>query len=302
MAGQQNTLIVVTGPTGSGKTALAIALAQRLGCDIISADSRQIYADIPITTAAPSATELASARHHNIGILPLDAYYSAAQFEVDTLRLLEQLFQKSPYAVLCGGSMMYVDAVTRGIDDIPTISESVRTRVGDMWRLEGIEAVKAELARLDPDYYAIVDLNNHKRVVHALEVCIESGVTYTSLRTGRAKKRPFRVLKVAIDMPREELFARINARVDRMVTNGLVDEARNVYHLRHLNSLNTVGFKEMFAWIDGVWDFHTACARMAKNTRVYAKKQLTWLKRDPDVHWLSPEAGALDVQVLSLLH
>lgn len=294
------TLIVITGPTGSGKTALAITLARRLGCDVISADSRQMFKGIPITTAAPTADELATARHHFVGTLELDAYYSAAQYEEDCLRLLGELFSRGRYAVMCGGSMMYVDAVVRGIDELPTISPDVRADVLAMLEREGLEDLMERLRQLDTTYAAEVDPMNTRRVVHALEICIEAGVPYSTLRTGRVKDRPFRVVKAAIDMPREELFARINTRVNRMAAEGMPQEARRVYPLRHLNSLNTVGFKEMFAWIEGRWDFDTALARMAKNTRVYAKKQLTWLRRDPSVIWLDPHSDTpMADQVLS---
>lgn len=280
------TLVVITGPTASGKTALAIEVATRLGCDIISADSRQIFKGLPIGTATPDAHQLAAVRHHFVATLPVESYYSAAQYEADVMALLSELFADSDYAVMCGGSMMYVDAVTRGIDLLPTISEETRAYAYGLLHSEGIEAVRHKLAQLDPEYLAQADPHNHKRLVHALEICLESGVPYSSLRTGEAKKRSFRVMKFAIDMPRDTLFARINARVDAMIEAGLVEEARSMLTKRHLNALNTVGYKEMFAYLDGTWDLATATARMAKNTRVYAKKQLTWLKRDPEVCWL----------------
>ena len=295
------TLVVITGPTGSGKTALSISLARRLGCHIISADSRQIYKGIPIITATPTPDELALIPHHNVARLPLEAYYSASQFEEDALQLLNELFRESDYAIVCGGSMMYVDALTRGIDDIPTISEDVRTRVADILEEQGINRLREMLRELDPKYFGEVDLQNTKRVAHAVEICLEAGVPYSSLRTGTIKKRPFRIVKVVIDWPREMLFDRINRRVRKMVADGMLEEARSVYHLRHLNSLNTVGFKEMFAYIEGKWDFETACARIAKHTRVYAKKQLTWLKRDADVHWLNPLNLDMEMQILNLM-
>ncbi len=298
MEDQHKTLIVVTGPTGSGKTKLSIELARRLGCDIISADSRQLFRDIPIGTASPTADEQALVRHHLVGCLGLDEYYSAARFEEDALRSLDVQFVNSDYAVVCGGSMMYVDALTRGIDSLPEISDDVRREAYGMLESEGIEGVRMRLRELDPAYYAVVDLNNHKRLVHALEICMEAGVPYSSLRTGREKVRPFRVVKFAFDYPREELFERINRRVDAMMANGLLEEARAVYPLRHLNSLNTVGYKELFNYLDGQWDLPAAVARIAKNTRVYAKKQLTWLKRDASVIWLDPHADNIADAVL----
>lgn len=285
------TLIVITGPTGSGKSALAMEVATALGCHIISADSRQIYRHIPIGTAAPTPEDMARVPHHFVQTLELDEYYSAARFEEDVTALLPELWKDNDYAVMCGGSMMYVDAVTNGIDALPLISPEVRCQAYSMLENDGIEAVRERLRELDPEYFAQVDLQNHKRVVHALEICLESGVPYSSLRTGSKSERPFRILKFALDMPREELFGRINYRVDRMIAAGLEAEARSVYHLKHFNALNTVGYKEMFAIFDGVMDRPTAIARMAKNTRVYAKKQLTWLRRDPEVVWLDPAAA-----------
>ncbi len=286
-------LIVVTGPTASGKTRLAIDIACRLGCEIISADSRQMYRDISIGTAKPTADELAQVRHHFIDILPLDGYYSAACFEADAGAMLPGLFAKSGAAVVCGGSMMYVDALVRGIDDMPTVSDITRRRIDEMEAQQGADGLLAYLEIVDPDYYAVVDRSNIKRVKHAIEISAEAGVPYSTLRTGRAKERPYDVIKFMIDHPREELFDRINRRVDAMMAAGLEEEARRVEPLRHLNSLNTVGYKEMFAWFDGAMDYHTAVERIKKNTRVYAKKQLTWLKRDPEVIRLNP-ATALE--------
>ena len=258
---------------------MAVEVASQLGCEVISADSRQIFRDIPIVSAAPTPDEMAGVPHQFVSVLPLDAYYSAARFEADVMALLPSLWAKSPYAVLCGGSMMYIDAVTDGIDDLPDIPSSTRQFVANLLRENGLPGVLAQLDILDPEYAAQVDRSNPKRVVHALEICLASGRPYSDLRQGRRAHRPFDIIKVAIDRPRPELFDRINSRVGDMLSRGLLDEARRLYPLRHLNSLNTVGLKELFAHFDGLMDLDTALARMAKNTRVYAKKQLTWLSR-----------------------
>lgn len=296
---QDCTLIVITGPTGSGKSALAIKIAQELGCDIISADSRQIYRHIPIGTAAPTPEQLAAVKHYFVGSLELEDYYSAAKFEEDVLELLPQLWSSNKYAVMCGGSMMYVDAVCYGIDELPLISPRIREEAYALFANGGIEALRERLKQLDPAWYDTVDKNNPKRMIHAIEVCMEAGVPYSSLCTGRRRKRPWRIVKMAIDMPRENLFARINDRVAAMIKSGWEKEAREVYHLKHLNSLNTVGYKELFAMMDGVMDRDTALARIAKNTRVYAKKQLTWLKKDNDVIWL-PFDNAFDTAMKAI--
>ena len=288
------TLIVITGPTGVGKTGKAIELAQSLGTEIVSADSRQLYRDIPIGTAAPTAEELAMVKHHFVGILRLEEYYSAAQFEVDALEVIKRIFAERDYAVMCGGSMLYVDAICRGIDDIPTISDEVRSRVAEMVATLSAEELCETLRSLDPAYHAIVDQNNTKRVAHAIEICLQAGVPYSTLRTGKAKPRDFEIVKIALNLPREELFDRINRRVDAMVEQGLEEEARRVYPLRHLNSLNTVGFKEMFAYFDGTMERSVAIERIKKNTHVYAKKQLTWFQRDTTVRWLHPSAPLSD--------
>ena len=292
------TLIVITGPTGSGKTSLSLSVAKKLNCHILSADSRQLYRDIPIGTAAPTIEELQEAPHHFVGTLGLEDYYSAAQYESDALSLLGQLWQENRYAVMCGGSMMYVDAVCRGIDELPTISAAIREKAMAIYEEGGVSLLQKTLQRLDPEYYEIVDKNNHKRLVHAIEIIMEAGVPYSSLRTGEVKQRDFRIVKVAINYEREQLFDRINRRVDKMIAEGLEEEARRVYHLRHLNSLNTVGYKEMFAYFDGTMDYETAIARIAKNTRVYAKKQLTWLKKDPTIHYLNPSTAFEELMAL----
>lgn len=280
------TLVVVTGPTASGKSALAVELAKRLGAEIVCADSRQVYRHIPIGTAAPTMQEREAVPHHLVDMLELDQYYSAAQFEHDVLELLPELWSRSNYVVMCGGSMMYVDAVCYGIDSIPTVSPRIRELAWNIFHTGGVEALRRRLMELDPLHYSRVDLNNPKRMVHAIEVSMQAGVPYSSLCTGVRKQRPWRIVKLAIDMPREMLFERINARVGAMLAAGWEEEARTVYDLRHLNSLNTVGYKELFAYFSGSMDRAAAVARIAKQTRVYAKKQLTWLKRQDDVVWV----------------
>lgn len=276
-----NKLIVITGPTGSGKSALAMRMAGEIGCDIISADSRQMFREIPIGTAAPTPDDLAQVTHHFVGNLSLGDYYSAAQYEEEVMRLLPSLWRKSPVQIMCGGSMMYIDAVTRGIDELPTISDDIRREAWELYERGGLQQLRLTLLELDPVYYREVDLNNHKRLVHAIEICRQAGVPYSSLRTGCAKPRDFDIEMLAIDMPRDVLFDRINRRVVTMIEQGLVEEARAVSPLRHLNSLNTVGYKELWPYIDGHITLDEAITKIARNTRVYAKKQLTWLKSRP---------------------
>lgn len=271
--------IVITGPTASGKSALALDIASSRGLHIINADSRQVFTGIPIVTAMPTPEEMASVRHHLIDFLPLDAYYSAARFEEDALEVARREMERCGEVVVCGGSMMYIDAFCHGIDDLPEVPGEIRRRVYEEWSKRGDERMLERLRRLDPEYFEVVDRRNMKRVVHAIEIIETSGRTFTSLRTGRRLRRNFDIEFIHIDMPREMLFDRINRRVDEMVASGLEEEARRVYPLRGLNSLNTVGLKEMFAWFDGVMDRTTAIERIKKNTRVYAKKQLTWHKR-----------------------
>ncbi|MDE7345928.1 MAG: tRNA (adenosine(37)-N6)-dimethylallyltransferase MiaA [Muribaculaceae bacterium] len=272
-------LIVVTGPTASGKTDLAVRLALEHDTEIISADSRQIYKGIPIVTAVPDHDQRAGVTHHLMEMLPLDAYYSAAMFEKDALKIAADIWRKRDVAIVCGGSMMYVDALVKGIDELPTVPDSIRLPLMEDWKDNGDDWLRDRLKNLDPNYFAIVDQANMKRIFHAVEICLTAGTTYTSLRTGKRKSRDFEIEKIVIDMPREHLFDRINRRVTAMVERGLEEEARKVYPMRHLNSLNTVGLKEMFSYFDGEMDFETTVARIQKNTRVYAKKQLTWLKK-----------------------
>ncbi len=288
------TLVIVTGPTASGKTGLSIQIARRLGCEIISADSRQIYKGMPVGTAAPTAEQLRSVPHHFVATLEPTEYYSAARFEEDVMALLPRLWQSNDYVVMCGGSMMYIDAVTKGIDELPTISDEVRSQVKALYESGGNEILIDTLRRVDPAYLEKADLNNSRRLIHAIEISIQAGVPCSSLMTGVVKQRDFRIVKLAIDYPRQMLFDRINRRVDMMIADGLEDEARALMPMRHLNSLNTVGYKEMFAMFDGIMDRPTAIARIAKNTRVYAKKQLLWLSKDPSVIRLDPKSDLLE--------
>lgn len=283
------TLLVILGPTAVGKTELSLQVAEHFGCPIINADSRQIYKEIEIGTASPSVEEMARVKHYFVHTLPLDAYYSAAEYEKDVLTLLDDLFQQHETIVLSGGSMMYIDAVTKGIDDIPTVDDDTRSMLRQRYEQEGLEPLLAELKLLDPAYYDLVDKKNYKRVVHALEICYMTGKTYTSFRTNTLKERPFHILKIGLRRERDDLFDRINQRVDEMMRLGLMDEVRRVYPLRHLNSLNTVGYKELFKVLDGEWELPMAVERIKKNTRVYAKKQMTWYKHDPDIHWLDAD-------------
>lgn len=294
------TLVVLIGPTGVGKTELSLSLAEHLQCPILNADSRQIFKDIEIGTAAPTADELARVKHYFVHTLPLDSYYSAAQYEEDVLKILGEVFAEGDVAIMSGGSMMYVDAVTKGIDDIPTVDDEVRSLIAHRLATEGLDPLLAELKILDPSYYEVVDHHNHKRVVHALEICYMTGATYSSLRVNKVKERPFRIIKFGLMRERASLFSRINRRVDMMMQQGFMDEAQRVYHLRHLNSLNTVGYKELFNVIDGTWKLPMAVERIKKNTRVYAKKQMTWYKRDEDIHWLNADTMNVDAMLQTI--
>lgn len=282
-------LVVLLGPTGVGKTDLCIRLADTFHVPIINADSRQIFAEIPIGTAAPTKEQLARVKHYFVGTHHLQDYYSASMFEQDALNIIQNEFLSHPCALMSGGSMMYIDAVCNGIDDIPTVDDQTRTWMKRRLAEEGLPALVQELKELDPEHYAVVDKQNPRRVVHALEICHMTGKTYTSFRTNSKKERPFRILKIGLNRPREELYDRINRRVDQMMADGWLDEARSVYPLRHLNALNTVGYKELFLYFDGTWPLEEAVERIKGNTRRYMRKQLTWFKRDPEIHWFTPD-------------
>ena len=283
------TLVVITGPTGIGKTDLALMLAEQYHTPIVNADSRQIYRDMPIGTAAPKPEQLSRVKHYFVGTLGLDASYHAARFETEALAILDQVFAERDIAILSGGSMLYIDAVCRGIDAMPDIRPEVRHQMKQRLEREGLEALAAELALLDPVYHAECDLCNPVRVVHALEICHQTGKPFSSFRTSRAKERPFRILKIGLRRERAELFSRIAARVGEMQAEGLVEEARRLLPYRHLKALNTVGYKELFAHFDGLWSLEQALDKISRNTRVYAKKQMTWLQKDTSVNWFHPE-------------
>ncbi len=283
------TLIVLLGPTGVGKTALGISIARRYACPVLNCDSRQLFRGLEIGTAAPTPAQLQAVRHYFVGTLDVGEYYSAARYEQESMQLLEELFLQHDTLLLSGGSMMYIDAVCKGIDDIPTVDEDTRNLVKQRLEEEGLESLYRQLQQLDAEYAAIVDPSNTRRVVHALEICLMTGRTYTSFRVNEIKQRPFRILKIGLNRPREELFERINQRVEQMLADGLLDEARRMLPHRHENALNTVGYKEMFQVLDGEWPLDMAKERLKKNTRVYAKKQLTWFGKDADIHWFHPD-------------
>ena len=286
---RDKTLIVITGPTAVGKTAISLDIAKHFGIPVINADSRQIYRELKIGTARPSDEEMKEVKHYFVGTLSIADYYSASLYEQQVLALLDNLFQTHDYALLSGGSMMYIDAVCDGIDDIPTVDDETRENMKRRLREEGLEALCEELKRLDPEYYEEVDRQNPRRVVHALEICTMTGKTYTSFRRRERRERPFRIIKIGLTLPREELYNRINARVDKMMAEGLLEEVRQMYPQRDLNALNTVGYKELFDYFDGRWPLEEAVERIKGNTRRYARKQLTWYKKDDRFRWFHPQ-------------
>lgn len=284
-----NTLVVLIGPTAVGKTDTCLAIADYLGCPIISADSRQMYKGMEIGTAMPSEEELSRHRHYFVGQLEPGDYYSAARYEEEVMELLEKEFPHHPTMLMSGGSMMYIDAVCNGIDDIPTVDDVTRTMVLEKYEREGLKRLADELRILDPEYYREADIKNPKRVMHALEICYMTGKTYSSFRKCQKKERPFRIIKIGLQREREELYERINRRVDLMIEQGLVEEVRKFTHLRHHNSLNTVGYKEIFKYLDGEWTLPFAIEKIKQNTRIYSRKQVTWYRKDEEITWFHPD-------------
>lgn len=285
-----DTLVIVLGPTGVGKTELCLQLAEHLGTPVINADSRQIFAELPIGTAAPSKEQQRRVKHFFVGNHHIQDYYNASMYEEDVLKLLPQIFHSHSHrALLSGGSMMYIDAVCKGIDDIPTVDEHTRTLMKQRLSGEGLPTLVAELKRLDPEHWEIVDKKNPRRVIHALEICHMTGRTYTSFRTNQIKRRPFNIIKIGLDRDREELYERINNRVLKMMEEGLEDEAKALYPFRGLNALNTVGYKELFAFFDGSINREEAVRQIQSNSRRYMRKQLTWFKHDEQIRWFHPD-------------
>ena len=283
------TLLVLLGPTGVGKTDLSIGIAKAFGTEIISCDSRQIYKEMRIGTAVPSSGQLAAVRHHFIQMISVHDYYNSWQFEVQALERIRELFQEKEVVLMTGGSMLYIDAVCKGIDDIPTVTPEIRDALYMQFETEGLAPILAELKEADPVHYEEVDRNNYKRVIHAVEICRMTGKPYSSFRTNIKKERPFRIIKVGLNRDRDELCDRINQRVDQMMSEGLLEEARRAYPFRHLNSLNTVGYKELFNYFSGEWTLDLAVEKIKRNSRVYARKQMTWFKRDPEITWFHPD-------------
>ncbi len=285
----KKTLVILLGPTGVGKTELCLSLAEELNTEIVSCDSRQFFRELKIGTAAPTEAQMQRVKHHLVGNLSIFDYYSCGRFEIDALKKLDELFLSKDVVLMTGGSMLYIDAICKGIDDIPNVDQELRDSLHERYANEGIDNILSELKLLDPEYYDLVDKKNHKRIIHALEICLTSGKTFSSFRKETAKARPFDIIKIGLNLPREELYDRINKRVDIMFEEGLLEEAKKFYPHRNLNSLNTVGYKELFEYFDGNWELDFAKNMIKQNSRRYAKKQLTWFNRDKDINWFRPD-------------
>ena len=282
-------LVLILGPTGVGKTELSLRVAEHYGCPILSCDSRQVFRGIPVGTAAPTAEEQARVKHYFVAVRELEEDYNAGRYERDALELLDKLFRTHRTVVMTGGSMLYADAVCNGLDDLPAVPAEIRAEVSRRYEEQGLAWLQSEVQRLDPAYWETVDRSNPARLAHCLELCMTTGRPYSSLRSGIVRQRPFRVLKIGLARPREELYERINRRVLQMVENGLVEEAEAVYPKRRLNSLQTVGYRELFAYMDGEYDLNRAIELIQQNTRHYAKRQMTWFKRDKQIQWLNAD-------------
>jgi tRNA dimethylallyltransferase len=281
-------LIVICGPTASGKTSLALTLAGLYSTHILSADSRQFYRELKIGSAMPADEELARIPHHFIGHLSVNDYYNVSRFETHAVELLTELFRTNDMVIMCGGSGLYINAVCHGIDELPDPDEAIRQQLDTIFAEQGIAALQAKLQRLDPEYYQVVDLQNHTRIIRALEVCMSTGQSYSSLRKGERKKRDFRIVKVALELPKDELMERIHTRTEIMFAAGLEEEARVLYPLRNVNALKTVGYTELFAYFDGQYSLAEAKEKIVTNTWRYAKRQMTWFRKDKEIRWFHP--------------
>ena len=283
------TLVVLTGPTGVGKTTLSIEIARHFNAEIVSCDSRQLFKELSIGTAVPSKKELEAVPHHLIQTHSITDNYNASRYEQEALEIIKSLFEKHNILLLVGGSMLYIDAVCKGIDTMPDADPEIRKALKVQLETNGIESLRLQLKQLDLEYYRKVDLKNHARIIHALEICIMTGKPYSTFRTNPQKKRPFKIIKIGLNTDREILHQRINMRVDEMVKHGLIEEARNVYPLKHLNALNTVGYRELFDWFDGKTSKEKAIELIKRNSRRYARKQITWFRRDEQMQWFAPD-------------
>ncbi len=302
MISKNKTLVVIVGPTASSKTDIAIELAEKLNTEIISADSRQFYKEIPIGTAAPNSEQLERAHHHFIGHLSITDKYNVSRFEQDVLQLLEEKFKHNKFLILVGGSGLYVDAVCKGIDELPDPDEKLRSDLNRMYEIEGLEVLRSKLKELDPEYYDIVDLNNPKRLLRAIEVCMQTGSTYTSLRKNKRKPRDFKILKIGLEIDRGILNERINKRTEIMMDNGWLEEAMSVHPHKHLNALNTVGYKELFSYFDNKMSFEDAKEKIKTNTRRFAKRQMTWFKKDKEIRWFNPSEKGSVTRIIEIIN
>lgn len=298
---QNSTLLLIAGPTAVGKTSVAIDVARHFGCEIISADSRQFYSELKIGTATPTAEQQNSVKHHFVGNLSLTDNYNVSRFENEVLALLSELFAKNKFVVMVGGSGLYIKAVCDGIDDLPDVDDELRNSLHQQLEKEGIASIRAQLQKLDPAYYSKVDLANPNRIIRALEVCLATGKPYSAMRKQSRAQRNFRIIKIGLNLPRKELHERINQRVEAMMKEGLLDEARSFYPQRELNALNTVGYKELFDHFDGKYSLEDAIEKIKTNTRRYARRQITWFKKEADIFWCQPDAAEVIGQIESRL-